>query len=619
MVEFEELDTARDGKDKNETDLLDGLPLMSKSELQRAALEHGGYATPYLNDTLYLHFKGYRRIENLGEYTGLKTLWLHSNGFSKIENMNNLHELRCLFLQRNCLTKIENLDGLSSLVQLDLSENQISYVEGLSHLTNLTNLNLSNNALSDGASIAHLIECKELSAVDLSKNQLVGEDIVGCLAGIARLKSLNMAGNPVVSKVAYFRKKVIVACKSLRYLDRPVFDDERTATEAFSEGGIEAERLTKERLLQAKRNKDRDALVEFRAWQETVRSTEKHVPRYEVDGIVCPAALTDTLSSNENLAENPQIVTTEKKYQSDDLDLLATILKSQSTKEASFDEGDNHGTNVKASTRLDSNDVPSFAEIASKFEPDAEVTDAKTTDIENSDVAPTKTTPSILAPVEIIPTEIETPTSNHDSDDDVTARLVRESIAIIKCNKGMLQHEIKDMAWTREMDEKLLKYAAEYDNDFGIVSSKIAGDEHNLVFDEFSCYRRWSFLDLSPNDDVSKDDVSKEKPVIHPQKEDCTFPGTDKELTYFLNRGGQRKTIEELLRNEADTMQSFDSMPQDAADPREDRDDVMHTRASGTTSAVLRSLSDIDDFGDDDDGIGIVHRDVFWRELEVRG
>lgn len=52
-----------------------GLPSMTKEELKRAALENGGYSLPGLNDTLYLHFKGYRRIENLEEYTGLKSLW----------------------------------------------------------------------------------------------------------------------------------------------------------------------------------------------------------------------------------------------------------------------------------------------------------------------------------------------------------------------------------------------------------------------------------------------------------------------------------------------------------------------------------------------------------------
>ena len=72
MVEFEELDAVNGVQDKYDPGLLDTLPVMSKSELQKVALEHDGYATPYLNDTLYLHFKGYRRIENLEEYTGLK-------------------------------------------------------------------------------------------------------------------------------------------------------------------------------------------------------------------------------------------------------------------------------------------------------------------------------------------------------------------------------------------------------------------------------------------------------------------------------------------------------------------------------------------------------------------
>lgn len=62
-----------------------GLPEMNATTLKLAALENGGYETPELNDKLYLHFKGYRRIENLGEYTGLVSVWLDSNGFDKIE------------------------------------------------------------------------------------------------------------------------------------------------------------------------------------------------------------------------------------------------------------------------------------------------------------------------------------------------------------------------------------------------------------------------------------------------------------------------------------------------------------------------------------------------------
>ena len=249
---------------------LDALPIMSKAELLRVALEHGGYNTPSLNDMLYLHYKGYRCIENLDEYTGLKSLWLHSNGFGKIENLSHLKELRCLFLQRNSLTRIENLP--ESLVQLDLSENNIRVVEGLSHLTNLTTLNLSKNALEDAASIQHLAECNSLSAVDLSHNKLAGKDIVECIAGMEKLTSLNMSGNPVCSKVAHFRKKMIVANKSLRYLDRPIFDNERATAEEWARAGPEAERELKEKLIAMRQEKDKIAMQEFRLWQESVRS-----------------------------------------------------------------------------------------------------------------------------------------------------------------------------------------------------------------------------------------------------------------------------------------------------------------------------------------------------------
>ena len=50
---------------------------MTKAVLKQCAVDNEGYESPELNDNLYLHFKGFRKIENLEEYTELKGLLLH--------------------------------------------------------------------------------------------------------------------------------------------------------------------------------------------------------------------------------------------------------------------------------------------------------------------------------------------------------------------------------------------------------------------------------------------------------------------------------------------------------------------------------------------------------------
>lgn len=151
-----------------------------------ACLENDGFETPELNEKLYLHFCGFRRIENLEPYTALRALWLESNGLRTIEGLAHLSELRCLYLQQNAIARIEGLSSLTNLVTLNLSNNSITHIEGLSALPRLSSLNLAHNALASADAIAHLLDCKALTNVDLSDNLLpAGDDAEVVAAAIA--------------------------------------------------------------------------------------------------------------------------------------------------------------------------------------------------------------------------------------------------------------------------------------------------------------------------------------------------------------------------------------------------------------------------------------------------
>ncbi len=69
---------------------------MDKATLLQLCKEQKLYRTPELNDSIYLNFKGFSRIENLEQYTGLKALFLEGNALDSIEGLPPLPLLRCL-------------------------------------------------------------------------------------------------------------------------------------------------------------------------------------------------------------------------------------------------------------------------------------------------------------------------------------------------------------------------------------------------------------------------------------------------------------------------------------------------------------------------------------------
>ncbi|XP_039083719.1 dynein assembly factor 1, axonemal isoform X3 [Hyaena hyaena] len=260
-------------------------PRMTKSFLQKLCKQHKLYITPALNDTLYLHFKGFDRIENLEEYTGLRCLWLECNGIQRIENLEAQTELRCLFLQVNLLHKIENLEPLQKLDALNLSNNYIKTIENLSCLPVLNTLQMAHNHLETVEDIQHLKECLKLCVLDLSHNKLSDPEILSVLESMPDLRVLNLMGNPVTRHIANYRRTVTVRLKHLTYLDdRPVFPKDRACAEAWARGGLAAERQEREHWESRERKKITDSIEALAMMKRQAEERKLRKASWEEDG-----------------------------------------------------------------------------------------------------------------------------------------------------------------------------------------------------------------------------------------------------------------------------------------------------------------------------------------------
>ena len=242
---------------------------MTAKWLKAHCKENGGYGTPELNDKLYLHFQGFDRIQNLEAYTGLKSLFLEGNGLEDLEGLSACVELRCLFAQQNMVTGIPPSLPVS-LSTLNVSNNNVSHLQNVARLVELQTLQASNCKLKTLESLGELRNCANLSTVDLQNNEIDGdpEAMVGLFASMPKLACLYMQGNPVVSQLRQYRKRMIASIKSLAYLDdRPVFPLERHCAEAWAAGGLDAEKAARKAFKDeeaAKQRRDHEYLTNLR-------------------------------------------------------------------------------------------------------------------------------------------------------------------------------------------------------------------------------------------------------------------------------------------------------------------------------------------------------------------
>jgi len=287
---------------------------MTKENLRKLCKHDGLYGMPSLNDKLYLHYKGFNKIQNLDEYTGLRALWLEGNGLSSIEGLNKLVDLRTLYLHENVIEVIQGLETLVELDCLNLSKNFIKKIENIGNLRKLSSLNLANNCLSGFESIEKILECPSLQALDFQHNKIDDPRVVELFRQLTDLRVLYLQGNPVVKQIPHYRKTLISKCPMLKYLDdRPVFDDERRRVDAwaaaFELGGIEmandAERAEIKKIRQEKDEADDRNMAAFaKMMQDGLAIRHERERKAGVEGAV-PSSLYSAVTQGETYGLNP--------------------------------------------------------------------------------------------------------------------------------------------------------------------------------------------------------------------------------------------------------------------------------------------------------------------------
>jgi dynein assembly factor 1 len=269
--------------------------ILSQHEMSRKAIDYillnetktKYYPVHELNESLYLHFKGFTKIDNLSTFKNLKALYLEGNKISKIENLDSLVNLTSLFLHENTIQKIEGLDKLVNLTNLNLSDNLIKKIEGISKLINLTDFLIKRNRIGfEGLEdLKGLLETgKELRVLDISDNYIQDVKIVDeILSKIPNLKVLYLSGNEVTRKIPNYRKTLIGKIKNLTYIDnKPIFNDEKRYALAFCNGGYEEERKEREKVKNEKKEKEEKRIKEFSNFYNEMYGIPKEEIKEEV-------------------------------------------------------------------------------------------------------------------------------------------------------------------------------------------------------------------------------------------------------------------------------------------------------------------------------------------------
>lgn len=263
---------AKDAESSPPPPLDAGVPRMTAASLLECCRASKGWEVPELNDVLCLHFKGFRRIENLGAYHGVKSLFLESNGISKLENLEVMLQLVSLYLQNNNIRQIENLDSLANLRYLNLSHNSLERIDGLAGMLALETLNCSKNKITEVDGLRGLGERPSLKSIDVSGNYFEeGDKLLEFWPEHApQVECLYIHHNPCSRDLKDGRRRLISGLPELKWLDeRPVTEVERIGCTAWAtEGSRDAEMHAKAAFWIKEREDKEKSFYAFKRLQE---------------------------------------------------------------------------------------------------------------------------------------------------------------------------------------------------------------------------------------------------------------------------------------------------------------------------------------------------------------
>jgi dynein assembly factor 1, axonemal len=252
---------------------------MSEEFIAEICKANGGFRTPELNEKIYLHFRGFRKIEGLGSFVNCRALWLENNIITDIEGLDNLPLLDSLFLQYNHILRMPADLGYSvaSLRSINISHNAIVSLNGIEHFPNLEKVLVAHNHLE---CIVALGALENLSILDVSHNRLAKADEVrGVLRKAKKLASVMMHGNSFIKDVKHYRKVVIDENPLIRFLDEyPVFDDERRCAAAFVSDGVEGEAQERAAIRKEEADRQQSQRAFFTKLVETAREQRTSEP-----------------------------------------------------------------------------------------------------------------------------------------------------------------------------------------------------------------------------------------------------------------------------------------------------------------------------------------------------